>query len=410
MGYSLIGLLFGIVFQIAFGAGVLAVMYSCMKEDETAAAAFPYIAAALWIFWIPFILRNCWVYIRDWRAEAAERRLIGRVDRDKTDSAKKAAKQARRAAKDAEKAAKDEARALEEERRRREQENREWQERTTREQREQNQRLNREQDERAERFRRDKAEQERIQREQEDKIYRMSKKYWTEPNAEDIRKAYDRRQELEENIGKAYRNAGDLGAGMENAANFVDKGSDAIVNSAAEFEKCPYGPLHLVKSAKDLIKPTATDTADSLSRGDYWGAAKGLFVTGQLKGIMNVVQNYCPIGNINVTLEAAKAKADCWRLGMEGEEARNYIEQKVTARKVYENTGTVMKIATGSETAANVFKEVSSNLFTNDATERWVAGRQSKRVKNAPSPSKFVNDLQSRIQRFKTTQQKIDLR
>ena len=385
-------------------------MYSCMKEDETASAAFPYIAVALWIFWTPFILKNCYEYIRDWRAEAAERRLISRVDKDKTATAKEAAKKARQAAKDAKKAAEDEERELEEERRQRERENREWQERTTREQREQNERANREQDERAGRYRQEKAERERLQREHEDKVYELAKKYWTEPTDKAVRKDYDRRQSLEEDIGNAYRKAGNIAGGAETASGLIDKGSDAIVNSAAEFEKNPFGPLHMVKNVKDLIKPTATDVADSLAHGDYWGAIKGIYITGPAKGLMNLAQNYSPDSNINVILEASKAKADCWRMGLDGQEARDYIERKVKARQVYENTGKIIKMATGSETIANVSKEISSNLFSNDAVEQWVAKRQSQRTVKPTKPSRFITDLQSKIRSFKKTQQKIDLR
>ncbi|MBQ7529872.1 hypothetical protein IJT10_08265 [bacterium] len=392
--HSFFGLLFGLAFQIAFGMGFCGFVYYCLSEDEDAVKFFPIIFTLLWIFWIPFLIRNCYVYIRDWQAEKTGRNIVSSILPGVAGAL----------------GANSGIDEIEEERRQRERENREWQERTTREQREQNRRLNNEQDRRAEQYRRNKAEQERISQEQEDKLYKMAKKYWTDPDPRAVRENYDRRQQNEEDIGKSYNRAAKIINGVGIGLEYADKGAEAGVNVAAEKEKVPFGPMHIIKNVRDLVKPGFVDPMDSISRGDYWGAAKGVFITGPAKGLMTVVQNYNPVGGLNVVLEGLKAKADCWRLGLEGKDAKDFIEQKTAARKAYENTGFVIKTVTGDETLANSTKEVVSNLYLNDATERQTARQQAKRKTRNPQPSKFIQDLQSKVRDFKRTQRKIDLR
>ena len=394
--HSIFGLLFGLAFQIAFGMGFCGFVYYCMSEDEDALKFFPVVFVLLWLFWMPFLIRNCYVYIRDWRAERTGRGLIERVLPGSLPLISSGAGT--------------EVEELENERCQRERENREWQERVTREQRDQNRRLNEEQDRRAEQYRRNRAEQERISREQEDKLYEMAKKYWTDPDPRAVRENYNRRQQNEEDIGRAYNRAAKIINGAGIGLEYIDKGAEAGVNVAAEKEKCPIGPMHIIKNVRDLVKPRLVDPMDSISRGDYWGAAKGFFITGPAKGIMSVVQNYNPVGGLNVVIEGLKAKADCWRLGLEGKEARDFIEQKTAARKAYENTGFAIRTVTGDETLANCTKEVVSNLYLNDAAERQTAREQAKRKVRNPKPSKFIQDFQSKIKDFKRSQKKIDLR
>ena len=400
--HSFFGLILGMAFQIAFGMGFCGFVYYCLSEDEDAVKFFPIVFTLLWIFWLPFIIRNCWVYIKEWRAEKLGIDVINGILPGPGPSG-------------GSDGPKSEQEQLEEERRQRERENREWQERVTREQRQQNQRLNEEQDRRAEQYRSAKAEQERIRREQEDRLYRLAEKYYTNPDPDSVRRAFDRSQELEENIGKAYENAAKISGGVETGLDWANKGSEAAVNVAAEKEKCPVGPMHIIKNVKDLVKPRFVDSAESLANGDYRGALKGFFLTGPAKGIMNVIQNYNPVSGLNVGLEALKAKADCWRMGLDGNEAKDYIERKTAARKVYENTGKVLKFVTGDETLANSVKEVSSNLFTNDAAESYTAKQQAKRAARKakspnPKPSSYIQNLQNKIKSFNQTQKKIDLR
>ncbi|MBQ7502524.1 hypothetical protein IJT93_07400 [bacterium] len=396
--HCLSGLLFGLAFQIAFGMAFCGFVYYCLSEDEDALKFFPIVFALLWIFWLPFIIRNCYVYIRDWRAEKAGRNLVNRIIPGSLPPNPFSS------------GPKSEAEQLEEERRQRERENREWQERVTREQRAQNQKLNEKQDRLAEKYRNNKAEQERIRREQEDKLYKMAKKYWTEADPKAVRKDFDRRQQNEEDIGKAYNRSANIINGAGIFLEYIDKGAEASVNVAAEKEKCPIGPMHLIKNIRDYVKPGLVDPMDSLSRGDFWGALKGVYITGPAKGLMTVVQNYNPVGGLNVTIEAIKAKADCWRLGLEGQEAKDFIERKVAARKAYENTGFVIKTVTGDETTANMTKEIVSNLYLNDAAEREVAKQQAQRKSRSPKPSKYIQQLQKKFKDFKKTQKKIDLR
>ncbi len=149
--HSIVGLLFGIVFQIAFAMAVLAFIHSQMSQDPAAERAFPYVAAILWIFWTPFIIANCRRYIRDWKAEeAADELFMSGADRLRREAARE-----RLLRKSWQEKGLSEEEQLIEERKERDRQNREWQERVTKEQRRQNERINREIEEAADRKRKE---------------------------------------------------------------------------------------------------------------------------------------------------------------------------------------------------------------------------------------------------------------
>ena len=149
--HSILGLLFGIVFQIAFAMAVLAFIHSQMSQDPAAERAFPYVAAALWIFWTPFMIANCRRYIREWKEEtAAEEMFMSGADRLRREAARE-----RILRKSWQEKGLSEEEQLIEERRERDRQNREWQERVTKEQRAQNERINRKIEEEADRKRRE---------------------------------------------------------------------------------------------------------------------------------------------------------------------------------------------------------------------------------------------------------------
>ena len=149
--HSIVGLLFGIVFQIAFAMAVLAFIHSQMSQDPAAERAFPYVAAILWIFWTPFIIANCRRYIRDWKAEeAADELFMSGADRLRREAARE-----RLLRKSWQEKGLSEEEQLIEERKERDRQNREWQERVTKEQRMQNERINREIEEAADRKRKE---------------------------------------------------------------------------------------------------------------------------------------------------------------------------------------------------------------------------------------------------------------
>ena len=95
--HSLFGFLFGMAFQIAFAEGVLLIIRHFLAEDPEALARYPYVRIGLYIFWTPFIIKNAWDYIRDWKAEAALRRLEKMADKDRNKAERAAAKAAREA-------------------------------------------------------------------------------------------------------------------------------------------------------------------------------------------------------------------------------------------------------------------------------------------------------------------------
>ena len=149
--HSIVGLIFGLVFQIAFAMAVLAFIHSQMSQDPVAERAFPYVAAVLWIFWTPFIIWNCRRYIMDWRAEAAaEEMLQGDPDRLRREAARE-----RLLRKSWQEKGLSEEEQLIEERKEHDRQNREWQERVTREQRAQNERNNRKIEEEVDRKRKE---------------------------------------------------------------------------------------------------------------------------------------------------------------------------------------------------------------------------------------------------------------
>ena len=95
--HSLFGFLFGMAFQFAFAEGVLLIIRHFLAEDPEALAKYPYVRIALYIFWTPFIIKNALDYIRDWKAEAAVRRLEKMADKDRNAAERAAAKAAREA-------------------------------------------------------------------------------------------------------------------------------------------------------------------------------------------------------------------------------------------------------------------------------------------------------------------------
>ncbi len=95
--HNLFEFLFGIAFQVAFAEGVLLVIRHFLSEDPEALARYPYVRIALYIFWIPFMIKNALDYIREWKREAALRRLEKMADKDRNEAEKAIARAAREA-------------------------------------------------------------------------------------------------------------------------------------------------------------------------------------------------------------------------------------------------------------------------------------------------------------------------
>ena len=417
--HSIFGLLFGIVWQIAFAEGFLLIVRHFLSEDPEALAKYPIVRIVMYVFWAPFMLKNVLDYLKEWKAESAQNKAW-KTAQEATEKAAKEARQRLQEKADAEKTKEAREQAeLERERAERDRQNREWQERTTKEQRRQNAERDRKRQEEADRKRAEQARKEQEAAERQKRQDKIAEKYWyAENDPKKLREAYDEAQERERKIGDAYRKAGNFDSALENTFGWIEKGAETTVNVVAEYDKT--GATKVVKIIRDLIKPTLVDGVESLSRGDYTGMLKNI-LTGPAKGVINTAQNLMPTGleNANVVLESAKVRADLWRRGVTDEtEIRNAIEQAVKARNVYEKTGVVTRTigkltGMGSESAeamGNAVKEVTSNLYTNDKVTEYVANQQAKRTTKTPTPSKFITDLQSKIRELKQTKRKVDLR